>query len=126
MDSANIIGREDGFWRSLDRLVSESAITIDRPKGSTHPRYPDFRYPIDYGYLGGTKAADGNEIDAWRGSLPALTVTAIVCTVDLVKRDTEVKLLVGCTPEEARTILATSNSGLMHGILVERPCDSND
>ena len=126
MDSANIIGREDGFWRSLDRLVSESAVTIDRPEGSTHPRYPDFRYPIDYGYLEGTKAADGSEIDVWRGSLPGQRVSAVLCTVDMVKRDAELKLLIGCTRDEAQTVLAASNSGLMAATLVEMPRDSID
>jgi inorganic pyrophosphatase len=39
------------FWRSLDSLVSESRLVIDRPCGTPHPRYPDFMYPLDYGYL---------------------------------------------------------------------------
>ena len=125
MDSANQVPGND-FWRSLDRLVSESAITIDRPKGSAHPRYPEFRYPIDYGFLEGTRAADGNGIDVWRGSIPNLSVTAILCTIDMVKRDAELKLLIGCTPQEAQTILVASNSGLMAATLVERPCDSNE
>ena len=42
------------FWDAMDRLVSSSTITIDRPKGSGHPRYPGFVYGLDYGYLEGT------------------------------------------------------------------------
>ena len=109
------------FWASLDRLVSESTITIDRPQGTTHPRYPTLVYPLDYGYLSGTKAKDGNEVDVWRGSLPSPAVTAVVCTVDLLKRDTEVKLLLGCTAQEAAIILATHSSGPQSAVLVERP-----
>ena len=108
------------FWSSLDQLVSQSSVTIDRPKGTAHPRYPDFIYPLDYGYLEGTKAADGNEIDVWRGTLPTAAVTAVVCTVDRLKRDTEVKLLIGCTRDEALLIRNTLNSEYMSAILVER------
>lgn len=39
------------FWRALEKLVQESTIIIDRPKGSSHPQYGDLIYPLDYGYL---------------------------------------------------------------------------
>jgi len=45
---------DSGFWQTFDRLILESEIVIDRPKSSAHPRYPDFIYPLDYGYLKGT------------------------------------------------------------------------
>ena len=39
------------FWNALDELVSNSEIVIDRPKGTAHPKYPDFIYRVDYGYV---------------------------------------------------------------------------
>ena len=39
------------FWDALDQLTADSEIVIDRPKGSAHPRFPNFIYPVDYGYL---------------------------------------------------------------------------
>ena len=36
-------------------------ITVDRPKGSCHPRYPDLYYPVNYGYVDGVTAPDGEE-----------------------------------------------------------------
>ena len=39
----------DGFWNAIDKIVSESKIVIDRPKGTAHPRFPDFVYRVDYG-----------------------------------------------------------------------------
>jgi inorganic pyrophosphatase len=111
----------DRFWQAVDRLVAESTVRIDRPKGTTHPRYPSFHYPLDYGYLEGTRAMDGGGIDVWRGSLPTAAVTAVVCTVDMTKRDSEIKLLIGCTHAEALTILATHNEGPQSAILMERP-----
>lgn len=39
-------------------------VVINRPIGSKHPEYNYF-YPINYGYIPGTKASDGKEIDAY-------------------------------------------------------------
>ncbi len=60
----------DHFWQTLDTLVTESNLIIDRPRGSAHPRYPEYSYPLDYGYLRGTRSGDGDGIDMWVGSLP--------------------------------------------------------
>ena len=38
---------------------------IDRPIGSAHPDYPDLIYPINYGYVEGIMALDGEEQDAY-------------------------------------------------------------
>lgn len=111
---------DTSFWTNLDLLLAEHRLVIDRPQGSVHPRFPDFRYPYDYGYLEGTSGGDGGGIDVWVGSLPDRRLVGVICTVDLTKRDTEVKLLVGCTPAEMQAILATHNSGPQAGILVKR------
>ena len=108
------------FWKRLDELVSTSKIVIDRPQGTAHPRYPEFVYPYDYGYLAGTASPDGGGIDVWVGSLEGRRVTAVICTVDLTKRDSEMKILLGCTPQEAKEILATHNSGPQAGTLITR------
>jgi inorganic pyrophosphatase len=108
------------FWELADRLVAASAIVVDRPAGSAHPRMPELIYPLDYGYLAGTTAIDGGGIDLWRGSLAEQRVTGVIVTVDLLKRDAEVKLLVGCTPAEARLALATHTQGAQGGLLVMR------
>ena len=108
---------DDLFWQRLDQLVAQCKVVIDRPAGSVHPRYADFRYPHDYGYLEGTLAVDQGGIDVWRGSLREQTVTAVICTVDTVKKDAELKILLGCTEEEAREILGVHNGDQMSGIL---------
>lgn len=111
----------EAFWQALEELVARSPVVIDRPRGSRHPRYPDMRYEVDYGYLEGTQAADGAGIDVWCGSDDAGRIDAVICTVDLLKHDTEVKLLIGCTEEEKQTVLRFhNNSSLMKGIMVRR------
>ena len=39
-------------------------VTIDRPRGSHHPRHGHL-YPVNYGYLPGTRAPDGEALDAY-------------------------------------------------------------
>ena len=87
---------DEAFWTALDRLAEESRLVIDRPKGSAHPRYPDFVYPLDYGYLDGTASMDGGGIDCWVGSDPRRQIDAILCIVDWLKRDSEIKILIRC------------------------------
>ena len=107
------------FWTAIDTLIREQPITIDRPKNTPHPRHK-FIYPLDYGYLEGTTAMDGG-IDIWRGSLPEARCDAIICTVDLLKRDAEIKLLIGCNEGEKQAVLDFHNgTGMMKGILVRR------
>ena len=38
---------------------------IDRPIGSHHPRFSDMVYPINYGYIEGMIAGDGQEQDVY-------------------------------------------------------------
>lgn len=40
-------------------------VTVDRPLGSCHPKHPDIVYPINYGYIDGIIAPDGEEQDAY-------------------------------------------------------------
>lgn len=112
---------KEEFWEMIDKLVESSKIIIDRPKGSAHPKYPDFIYKADYGYLENTASMDGGGIDVWAGTRQEATVDAIICTVDLTKRDSEIKILIGCTEEEKNLIYEIHNeTEMMKGILIRR------
>lgn len=52
----------------MDNLVKQSKIVIDRPRGTAHPKYPNFIYKVDYGYLENTSSMDGGGIDVWVGT----------------------------------------------------------
>lgn len=108
------------FWQKLDTLVEQSEIAIDRPRGTAHPRYPDFIYPLDYGYLKETSSSDRDGIDLWIGSLPEARVTGVIVTIDLHKRDSETKILLDCTHEEMAMLAEVHNQGQQGGILIER------
>ena len=108
------------FWETLDRFVTSSEVVVERPAGSGDPRFTGFVYPFDYGYLEGTGAVDGEGVDVWLGSLAETEVTGVVCTVDLLKRDAELKVLLGCTPDDAQRVLAVHNQGLQSAVLFMR------
>ena len=109
------------FWTALDKLVASSEIVIDRPKGTRHPRYPDMIYDVDYGYLKNTSSMDGGGIDVWKGTDSEQKIDAVMCIVDLLKRDSEIKVLIGCTKEEKEKIFHLHNdSEYMKGILISR------
>lgn len=111
----------DDFWAAIDKIAAESKIIIDRPKGTIHPRFPDFLYPVDYGYLDNTSSMDGGGIDVWVGTDERKQIDAILCTIDLLKRDAEIKILIGCTEKEKETVYRTQNEkDCMKGILIRR------
>jgi inorganic pyrophosphatase len=108
------------FWKALDRLIAENRVVIDRRKGTCHPRYPELTYPLDYGYLEGTTSGDGAGIDVWLGASGNRDLSAVILTVDAFKRDTEIKLLLGCSEEETQIALECSNNGAMRALLIRR------
>lgn len=107
------------FWNDLQEMVVHNAVVIDRPKGSAHPRYPDMIYPLDYGYLAETTSGDGQGIDVWMGSSHSYEITGIICTVDTVKRDSEIKICIGCTETEMDTIRQFLENNSVGCLLVE-------
>lgn len=46
-------------------LGSIVKVTVDRPLGSRHPEHSDIVYPVNYGYIEGVTAPDGEEQDAY-------------------------------------------------------------
>ena len=82
-------------------LGSKVTVTIDRPMGSTHPKFPQTVYPINYGYIKGLIAGDGMEQDAYVLGVdkPLNTFTGKVIAVVKRLNDVEDKLVVA--PEGA-------------------------
>jgi inorganic pyrophosphatase len=110
------------FWNEMEQLIKANTITIDRPKGNPHPRYPKFIYPLDYGYLENTTTGDGDGIDVWMGSLGTKYLTGILCTFDMMKRDAEIKLLIGCKQEDIEIIRNFNNN--MRTLYIPNPMEN--
>ena len=108
-------------WEAWERLVEARGFTIDRAYRSAHPDFPSIVYPIDYGYVNGTMAGDGHEVDVFVGSAQRGLVGTMV-TTDHRRGDREFKLLYRCTPEEVYLVNGFINFDrtLMEGDLVLR------
>ena len=110
----------ENFWDKLDNLITIKDIIIDRKKDSVHPRYADYIYPHDYGYLKDTVSSDGFGIDVWVGGGNEKRVTAIITTFDALKNEMEVKLLIDCSELEMEEIVRFHNRGDMVAKLIIR------
>lgn len=71
-------------------------VTVDRPLGSSHPNYPDSIYTLNYGYIAGVIAPDGEELDAYVYGVyePVDSFTGVVIAVIERLNDVENKLVV--------------------------------
>lgn len=109
------------FWQKLDTIFLSSKLVIDRPKNTSHYKYSNLIYPVDYGYLKDTTGTDMEPLDVFHGSIPSMSVQAAVMSADILKKDCEVKLLVGCTEEEIYNILLFLNqTDFQKAVLVKR------
>ena len=109
------------FWEYMSKLVKNNEIIIDRPRGTRHPKYSDMVYEVDYGYLKNTTTTDNSGIDVFKGSLNNRNVNTIMCTVDLLKNDVEIKILIGCTIIEKQKIYDfLNNSQYMRAMIIEK------
>lgn len=74
-------------------------VTVDRPLGSFHPKHPDIFYSINYGYVEGIIAPDGEEQDAYiiGVDIPVETFTGDVIAIIHRRDDVEDKWVVAPT-----------------------------
>lgn len=55
----------DSLKDCADNIGKIVTVTVDRPLGSYHPEHKDMYYPLNYGYIEGIIAPDGEEQDAY-------------------------------------------------------------
>ncbi len=71
-------------------------VTVDRPMGSVHPKHPDIYYSVNYGFIEGIMAPDGEEQDAYilGVTVPVKTFTGKIIAVIHRLDDVEEKWVV--------------------------------
>lgn len=79
--------------RSIPTVVK---VIVDRPIGSVHPAHKDLAYPINYGYIEGIMARDGEEQDAYILGIdqPLSEFTGVVIAIAHRINDVEDKWIV--------------------------------
>lgn len=112
---------KSSIWEHCDRLVSQCAVVVDRPSGVAHPIISDYVYPLDYGYLEGTRAGDGSGIDIWIGKGSAGHTTALLCCLDPVKRDAEIKIAWNCEEADLEAIRGFYDPQPQAVLIIPRP-----
>lgn len=55
----------DQELRASEWIGRRVSVVIDRPIGAHHPEDPTFVYELNYGYVPGTVAPDGEPLDAY-------------------------------------------------------------
>ena len=81
---------------AADWLGRTVEVVVDRPLGTVHPHHQDIAYSLNYGYVAGTLAPDGEPLDAYLlgPSAPVEVATGIVVAVIRRRDDVEDKLVV--------------------------------
>ena len=82
-------------YKVNDLIGKELRVIVDRPIGSHHPDHPDLIYNLNYGYVPGMQAPDGEELDAYIMGVdsPVDEFTGTVIAVIQRKNDIEDKLV---------------------------------
>jgi len=72
-----------------EQLGKVVQVTIDRPLGSTHPKH-GFEYEVNYGYIAGIKAPDGEDLDAYFLGVDTPIQTGVgICIAIAHRRDND-------------------------------------
>ncbi len=100
-------------------------VTVDRPLGSRHPRYPDMVYPVNYGYVEGILGGDGEWQDAYVLGVEHPLDSFRGCVAAVIHRfnDEEDKWVVvpeemRLTPEEIAEAVSFQEKYFHHEIIV--------
>lgn len=109
------------LWEQLDLLVQEHPVVVLRPRGTRHPRFPDLVYPLDYGFIDGTVGGDGEGIDVWVADPAARHVPALFVTFDPLKRNSEIKVVLGGGEAELSSVVDFLTPLALSHLLVRRP-----
>ena len=82
----------DDAFSYLDTIVR---VSIDRPVGSRHPDW-GYAYPINYGFVPGTKSGDGEPIDVYvlRAADPMVAFEGRCVAVIVREEEDDPKLVV--------------------------------
>jgi len=98
-------------------------IVIDRKLGSKHPKY-GFEYPVNYGYLEGVIAPDGEELDAYllKVTEPVESYEGVVVAIVHRTEDDDDKIVVvpdgqSVTDEEIEKLVEFQEKWFKHEII---------
>lgn len=97
MEESGVFNKQRFTGEEMKKIIGTKVKgIIDRPMWSSHPNYPEMVYPINYGYVEGLLAADGEEQDVYvlGAERPIETFEGVVIAVYHRFNDVEDKWIV--------------------------------
>lgn len=76
-------------------------VIVDRPLGSYHPKHKNMYYPINYGYIEGVIAPDGEEQDAYILGVDVPVKEFVGKIIAVIHRNNDVEEKWVVAPEDA-------------------------
>lgn len=96
-------------------------VIVDKPLGSHHPKHKDIYYPVNYGYIEGMIAPDGEEQDAYILGVDEPVNEFIGKVIAIIHRNDDIEEKLVVVPEE----VYLSAEQIMEGVaFMERYFDS--
>lgn len=105
-------------------MFLSSEINLNRKKGDVHPVFKNLIYPTDYGHVTDTKSVTSEGVSVYAGSGDRNKITALVVAADILAKELDVKMLIGCTEQEVDDVLRFLNqTDLQKTVLIRRGND---
>lgn len=109
------------FWQKLDILLVTSTYKKMRSPKQPHPLHPNLIYPVEYGYLMDSDNPDKIVSKVFKGTSGKSQCEQVMLVVDILTKEMDVKLLVGCTEDEIIRCLEFSNqTNFQKSVLIRR------
>jgi inorganic pyrophosphatase len=81
--------------QAIGYIGTRVRFVIDRPRGTSHPEFPELIYEIDYGFIPHTQSGDGEQLDAYiLEPLGARRDDQGVCVGAILRKDSDDKLVI--------------------------------
>lgn len=110
---------KNNFWNNLDKILKKSKIIIDYKKGERFNGHKNITCPVNFGHLE-SDWKDDEQLDILMGSdKETKEIDTILCTMDMVNKVSDIKILYQCTEKEKKKLFEIYNK-LQGSILVEK------
>lgn len=97
------------FWMKADTLFLSGKLNLTKKKGDVHDTFKNLIYPTDYGHLTDTISGSEEGISVYAGSGDRNQISGLIIAADILMKELDVKMLIGCTDEEIHTVLRFLN-----------------
>ncbi len=97
------------FWQKIDTLFLSGKLVITKEKGDVHDRFSNLVYPVRYGHLADTISSGPEGVSVYLGSGSDTQITGLAVAADILMKELDVKILLGCSEEETESVLRFLN-----------------